>query len=376
MTPSEPRPFPWERIPRVARARLSPLRRVARAMPSARLPEQALFELLGTTVSFELAPLEHCPPGGLASALADPLAAIVLEHAGGGLGARAALELDPRMAALVCDRALGGEGDDPAVPVGPLSDVERGALAYVAARTVSAAGLPFVVRGVATSAGTLAGALGDAGAVVLPASVWLGEARGLARMWLPERALDAALRTTAAAPVSAALLALPLTALVEAAWGTIADHELRGLRPGDALLLDESWLRPAANGAFAGEVRARLAGGHAFRVRCALAPEALRITKIEVGLAPGAKEGTKMEPQTKTDATSRANDVPLEVSIEIARFTLPLAEVASLAVGEVLATGRGIGERVTLRANGQAVATGELVEVEGEVGMRILSLAD
>jgi flagellar motor switch protein FliM len=334
-----------------------------------------LADLLGTEVNVHLAPLEHCPEGGLGAALSDPVAAVVLEHVSGSLHARAAIELDPGTAAVVCDRALGGDGTDAAVPTEPLTDAERGALAYVAARVAAAARLPFVVRTIATSSGTLAGALGDDGAAVLPARVRLGELDGLARMWLPESTLTAALFAERTPSMSAALSRVPLTVTVEAAWGTIEEPELRALQPGDALLLDESWLGPAEGG-FTGDVRGRITGANRLSMRCALTPTEIRINELSAGVSPGAKEGSKMEPETKTDATSRASDAPLEVSIEIARFTLPLSEVASLAEGEVLATGRAIGERVTLRANGQAIATGELVDVEGEVGMRILSLAD
>jgi len=38
----------------------------------------------------------------------------------------------------------------------------------------------------------------------------------------------------------------------------------------------------------------------------------------------------------------------------------------------VLSTGSAIGERVVLTANGRAIARGELVDIEGEIGVRIL----
>jgi flagellar motor switch/type III secretory pathway protein FliN len=60
------------------------------------------------------------------------------------------------------------------------------------------------------------------------------------------------------------------------------------------------------------------------------------------------------------------------VSVELARFTMPLEELGALRTGEVVATGRAVGERVTLRAGGHALAVGELVDVDGEVGVRLL----
>ena len=52
-------------------------------------------------------------------------------------------------------------------------------------------------------------------------------------------------------------------------------------------------------------------------------------------------------------------------------MTLPLETLASLRVGQVLETGRAIGERVRLCAGSQVVAEGELVRVDGEIGVRL-----
>jgi flagellar motor switch/type III secretory pathway protein FliN len=70
-----------------------------------------------------------------------------------------------------------------------------------------------------------------------------------------------------------------------------------------------------------------------------------------------------------------AGDAPVEISVEIARFTLTIAELGRLKPGEILLTRRPIGERVTLRAGRHAFASGELVDVDGEVGVRIVSPA-
>lgn len=82
-----------------------------------------------------------------------------------------------------------------------------------------------------------------------------------------------------------------------------------------------------------------------------------------------------MEPDTERQVLDRAADAPIAVSVEIARFSLPLAELSAVQVGEVLTTGRAIGERVSLRAGDRVLATGELVDVDGEIGVRILELA-
>jgi flagellar motor switch protein FliM len=68
------------------------------------------------------------------------------------------------------------------------------------------------------------------------------------------------------------------------------------------------------------------------------------------------------------------NDIPLQVAVELARIPLTAEEVVSLKVGQVLDLNRVPGEPVELSVSGRVVARGELVEVEGHLGVRVLSL--
>ncbi len=82
------------------------------------------------------------------------------------------------------------------------------------------------------------------------------------------------------------------------------------------------------------------------------------------------------EEDTRTDgALAGVGDAPVTLSLELASFELSVAELAALRPGEVVASGVPIGEAVRLRAGSTVVATGELVEVEGEVGVRLIELA-
>lgn len=67
-------------------------------------------------------------------------------------------------------------------------------------------------------------------------------------------------------------------------------------------------------------------------------------------------------------------DVPIELTIEVARFSMTLGELGKLRAGEVVASGRALGETVVLRAHDRVIATGELVDVDGEIGLRVISL--
>ena len=66
-------------------------------------------------------------------------------------------------------------------------------------------------------------------------------------------------------------------------------------------------------------------------------------------------------------------DAPVVVRVEIGVAELRAREWAELAPGDVVGLGRRVAEPVILRVAGREVARGELVDLDGEVGVRILS---
>jgi type III secretion protein Q len=66
--------------------------------------------------------------------------------------------------------------------------------------------------------------------------------------------------------------------------------------------------------------------------------------------------------------------LPVDVEIELTRLMLPLSELAALKPGSLLPLRINASEPVLLRVGDRAVARAELVDVDGEVGARILSL--
>jgi flagellar motor switch protein FliN len=65
--------------------------------------------------------------------------------------------------------------------------------------------------------------------------------------------------------------------------------------------------------------------------------------------------------------------VPVLARVEIGSVTLSASEWSKLKPGDAIALGRKPGDPVTLRVAGIEVAKGELVVIEGETGVRILS---
>lgn len=67
-------------------------------------------------------------------------------------------------------------------------------------------------------------------------------------------------------------------------------------------------------------------------------------------------------------------DSPVVVRIEVGAVSMSAREWAELAPGDVIESGRRIAEPVVLRVAGREVARGELINLEGELGVRIREL--
>jgi flagellar motor switch protein FliN/FliY len=65
-------------------------------------------------------------------------------------------------------------------------------------------------------------------------------------------------------------------------------------------------------------------------------------------------------------------DAPVVVRVELGAVEMKAKEWATLAPGDVVALGRKVGDPAILRIGGVEVARGELVQVDGEYGVRIL----
>ena len=81
--------------------------------------------------------------------------------------------------------------------------------------------------------------------------------------------------------------------------------------------------------------------------------------------------------EAEKDALVEAvGEVPVVVRVEIGVAEMRARDWASLAPGDVVSLGKKLGEPVTLRVGGITVARGELVDLDGEVAVRILGRTD
>ena len=68
------------------------------------------------------------------------------------------------------------------------------------------------------------------------------------------------------------------------------------------------------------------------------------------------------------------SSVRLDVSVELGRAKIAVKDLLSLDEGGVIRLGRTVGEPVDLVVNGTVTARGEIVVVDGRLGLRVTSL--
>lgn len=320
-------PLPFD-LPALSRgfAALGPDARATGARAAA-AAAAALGTLLGRAVEVRGRACPGVPaPRAVAARLGLDLAALP----GFGL-----LEVDPALVvALVADLAGG-----PAQPgATALTPVEGAALELFALAALDGACriaavedrlLPRLSRGGEPPPSALAVEL----------EVTAGDVRGRARLLLPHAAVSA-LRE---APGADAALGAPVPVSVRSGGAALAPEELEALGPGDVLLLDPPG---AASDAVV------LPGGA--RLRGRLEDGVLHVEEVVMD--------------------ERTAQLPIRLEVELARIEVTLSELAALVPGAALPLGLDRRGLVTLRAGERAVARGELVDVDGAVGVRVLSL--
>lgn len=74
------------------------------------------------------------------------------------------------------------------------------------------------------------------------------------------------------------------------------------------------------------------------------------------------------------DISDLSPDVPVNLVAVIGKVTINVAELVKLHIGSVVDLGRSPGETVDLVANGRLIAKGELVDIDGKLGVKIIKM--
>lgn len=338
---------------------------------------------------------------------------------------RGLLEVELGLAHHAIDMLLGGAGET--VALRPLTDIEEGVMTYVIIETLKALSpsldpsIPKLrIEGVVRGFEEIQGLIPETeNLAIVQLKAVFGSHTGYVRLVIPEEVLatanppaDAAVRRARRASDAQAHLSRlrNVKTWVRAEIGNveISAAELSQLRERDVVLVDTLSARPDQGQG--GTAKLKVGYGRAGHLDAEIIAEdgrfQAKVTGINVGgpPPPGAGEDSPEEPAADGDAAADEdadesttpgavrgrndvedaqgaggadlmNDIPLQIAVELGRVSTTAEEVVALKVGHVFDLNRVAGEPLDLSVNGKVVARGELVEIDGNLGIRILSLA-
>jgi flagellar motor switch/type III secretory pathway protein FliN len=172
-------------------------------------------------------------------------------------------------------------------------------------------------------------------------------------------------------PRLAGLGELPISLPVVIGWSLAERAALAEFVPGNAwfpgpgLWLDET---------FAGTVALAAPGQDRGFMATLSRDGKIVLREGSVQLLPDAGELMPDPEKPEPSLIDAVLDSPVVVRIEVGAVSMSAREWAGLAPGDVIESGLRIAEPVVLRVAGREVARGELVNLEGELGVRIREL--
>jgi type III secretion protein Q len=171
------------------------------------------------------------------------------------------------------------------------------------------------------------------------------------------RFLAAALRDHAPVATHTDWSALPLRLRLVVGWVDLSASALRGVARRDVVLLDECLL--------SGDNRLMVLLGPRLGILCALEGSALQVLE-------GVQEIMADVDDTVAASSGLIDDVPVRLTFDLGEREISLGDLRSLEPGYLFNLGRDPRSTVSIRANGRLIGDGELVDIEGRVGVSVL----
>ena len=181
---------------------------------------------------------------------------------------------------------------------------------------------------------------------------------------------ELALSHEALVAMGEALIALPLVLMT-----TLATRpDIAALAPGDVLVPTKNDALAACreDGAVLGSV-ALVAPSSERGLSADLAEGGQLVVRGLLEIHPWIQESSMTSEATTTTTLEVLEDAPVVVRVELGSVEMKAREWAELGPGDVIALGRRVGDAAILRVGGVELARGELVQVDGEYGVRIVA---
>ena len=313
------------------------------------------------------------------------------------------LDIDTTLAAFAIERLLGGSGEQARMQR-PFTDIEFGVLSFVVLRALGVVAqqletgheLPLCLQTFANRFDALGPLAHDAAAgfVQVGAHLQIGDILGRVRLMLPEAILTE--RFGNPIPQSFAtdreldymrrrLMSIgerQTMARMQVARVDLQPKDVANVEVGDIIILEDHHIKVTADG-IEGEIFVTLGdgrnGGFTARLRNdeSEADQArLEVLKIIVQQQPMEATMAAAEPDDNLPETEGLlRDVDASVAVELGRIKMSTAQVVRLRSGQILRLTRGPNDPVDLVVGGKLFARGELIEVEGELGVRLTQIA-
>lgn len=370
--PSVPQPFPFAGLPAISRDELraaARLRAAAARYVRAEAVAAALGELTGEAVSVHV---RRTRTLGTA-APSDGVAVAFAPAEDGSLARAAVVDVEHTLAALLVARALRQRTPrviDTSKPASPALAGAVAALLHAALRRAHAgAPLRVVAAGPAAMLARDFAALHGATVTAWLTVVVAGDAFD-ARVSLPDAMLGDPAPLELGHAALAALGEMPIALPVVVATCLADRTTLAALRPGDAFVIPGCAL--AVSGVqLSGQVA--LVPSTAERGLAAHLGDDGRLVLGSAPLESHPWDRPLGEAMTGENPTLQVvEEAPVVVRVELGAVEMSARAWASLAPGDVVTLGRKLGDPAILRVAGVEVARGELVQVDGEYGVRIL----
>ncbi|MDB4936019.1 MAG: Type secretion inner rane protein [Labilithrix sp.] len=372
------KPFPFASLEHLSRADVATaarMRRAAKDFVALETIETALGELVDERVRIAIMHVRRLE----AARGAGETIGVVLASADERLPSRRVLiEVEGALAATLSSRALRQKAPRVVDASRAPSPALVGAFAAVLVAAMRRAHAGSVTRVIAAGPGADLARdllLVEREVTTATLTVFVGDDAFAARVSVPDALVPAPRHETmsrdALARMGDATIAMPLLVATTAASRT----DLAELAPGDVFVPAKSGLAAGANGALVGAV-ALVPPSSERGLSADLAEGGRLVVRGLLESHPWIQERSMPSDATPTTATTTLEvleDAPVLVRVELGTVEMKAREWAELGPGDVIALGRRVGDPAILRVGGVELARGELVQVEGEYGVRIVA---
>ena len=177
-----------------------------------------------------------------------------------------------------------------------------------------------------------------------------------------------------------------ISARVEVAQLDLGADDIANLEEGDIVILENHELAFGPEG-LSGLAFVKLGAGRNGGLRAQIQSDGDRVRLVVAGIvvqeepaesemADGSEEQQQHDivDDNLPETEGLLRDVPAPVVVELGRIRMNTAQVIRLRQGQILRLPRGPNDPVDLVVNGKVFARGELIEVDGELGVRLLQV--